>query len=112
MEIRGGRWRNWFLIPIFNGFGRAQSCAIVVFHLVPCDSQDPSTQRSGSLIAGKAFPRSQEDFVDQIFHLVVHRGQAGPEVPVEIVSVEGDKFRCCFSILAQDGRDSLPRTVN
>ena len=57
------------------------------------------------MIAGKAFPRSQEDFVDQIFHLVVHRGQTGPEVPVEIVSVEGNKIRGCFSILTQDGRN-------
>lgn len=105
MKIRGGRWRNWFLIPIFNGFGCAQSRAIVVFHLVPRDSQDPSPQRPGPLVAGKAFPRSQEDFVDQILHLVVHRGQTGPEVPVEIVSVERDKFRCCLSILAQDGRN-------
>src|SRR5713226_4300849 len=64
MEVRNGCRRTGILIRIFNGFRGPQPSAIVVFHLVPCNSHDPGLQRAGSSIVVEALPCSQKDFLD------------------------------------------------
>src|SRR5438046_1240470 len=105
MEVRNGCWRTRLLIRIFNGFRGPQPSAIVVFHLVPCNSHDPCLQRAGSSIVIKLLPCSQKDFLDYIVHMVIPGGKARAYVPIEVVSVPGNKLCCRLAILAQYGRD-------